>query len=161
MFIQFWCKINKIFVQMQISALFCPKKLNLPLLYGFYCRYICAFPAVWNSRLPGVYLLLYTEKAVVVRASLSECEYFVPVGQAAARLFCAWRRSALWFPTSDMPDCPSVQNPVVSKALSLPPESLAAEGAVCFRYVFYCLHNNISGMSGLSEQSVLDTFICI
>lgn len=160
MFIQFWRKINKIFVQMQISALFCPKKLNLPLLYGLYCRYICAFPAVWNSRLPGVYLLLYTEKAVVVRASLSECEHFVSVGSAAAvRLFCAWRRSALWFP--NMPDCPSAQNPVVYKALSLPPESLAAEGAVCFCYVFYCLHNNIFGMSGLLEQSVLDTFICI
>ena len=42
-----------------------------------------------------------------------------------------------------------VQNPVVYKALSLPPESSAAEGAVCFCYVFYCLHNNRSDMSGL------------
>ena len=53
------------------------------------------------------------------------------------------------FPISDMPDCPSVQNPVVYKALSLQPESSAAEGAVCFCYVFYCLHNNRSDMSGL------------
>lgn len=48
---------------MQISALFCSKKLNLPLLYGFYCRYICAFPGRLKQASAGVYLLLYMEKA--------------------------------------------------------------------------------------------------